>query len=558
MERQKAPFTRALIILGVVALLLLGGIAALFVKYNQVTPPSENIVFELQDRRLEYLQGVSIDGVAVDGLTVDEARERVLAQTVTPLGSVKVVSGEKEAQIDLSSLVPTRDVESALTNAIALSDVGEEERAQNVARLKQEGGQNFESIKHYDLSPLRGVVERAASELSTEPVDAQVQVLSQEERAAHTLAATTATEETSTGTTGEIAIEDLVNFVDAVPGNSVNVDRLYALVQQAIDNGDFENEIVVEGTPVPATKNLDAIKQNFTLIATASSSFAKGSYSVPNRVFNLQKAAGILNGYIIQPGEEFSCNTVFGPRSDSTGWKAAGAIANGKSVQEVGGGICQVSSTLYNTILMADLEIVNRQPHSWPLSYLPAGQDATISTGGPDFVFKNDRETPVVLLANVDTDKKELDISIYGEPLPDGLRIELRSEKTGNISQPAGTTTTNPEAVRSGRAGSTYKTYKQYYKGDTLVREEFSHDTRYRAFGSISMAGGSKASTSTAVVPEEMNDAPASEDTPSASSSSSSEQSSSQSSSSEPESSPQDSAPVEEEEVVELIPVEDE
>ncbi len=515
MEKQRKPFTRALIVLAITAVLLICAITAVYFEYYNTTPPSDNLVYEWQDKRIEYLPGVRIDGVAVDSMTVEEARERVLATQIKPLGQVKVVSGERETLLDLSSLVPTRNVEKALADGIALSDTATEQRELNEQRLRQEGGQDFYSELSYDLSPLRGAVEKAALDLSLDPVDAKIEILTEEQRAAKQLTQTADSEE-ERNDNQSINIDDLVNFVDAVPGSKVDANELFTVVQQAIDDGSWEEGLQIDGTEVKPEKNLDEIKKNFTLISETSSSFAGGSYGVPNRVFNLQKASAILNGYVIEPDENFSCNTAFGPRSASTGWKAAGAISNGKSVQEVGGGICQVSSTLFNSVLKADLEIVDRNPHSWPLSYLPAGQDATISTGGPDFVFKNNRETPVVMVANVDTNKKELVIQIFGEPIADGLRIELRSEKTGTIPQPGGTTTSNPDAVRSGRSGSSYKTYKQYYKDDTMVREEFAYDTRYRAFGSISLAGGGGGSKKQAPAPamqeegaSNNNDAPA-------------------------------------------------
>lgn len=503
MEKQKKPFTRALVILTIVAILLVCAMTAVYFQYYNTTPPTENVVYALQNKRIEYLPGVRVDGVSLGGLTEEEARTRVLDTPIPPLGTLTVASGEKQATVDLSSLLPERNVEKALADALALSDVPAEEREANEQMLKAENGRDFHSELKYDLSPLRGAIERAAVELSVDPVDAKVEILTEEQRAAKQAGSTGDPENTQREDGQLINIEDLVDFVDAVPGSRVDVDALYTAAQHAIDNQTLEQKVVVEGIPVEPEKTLESVKNNFSLISSANSSFSGGSYGVPNRVFNLQKASDILNGYVIQPGEEFSCNEAFGPRYASTGWKAAGAISNGKSVQEVGGGICQVSSTLYNTVLKADLEIVNRQPHSWPLSYLPAGQDATISTGGPDFIFKNDRSTPVVLVSNVDTNKKEITIQLFGEPLPDGIHIELRSEKTGTIPQPSGTTTTNPDAVRNGRAGSTYKTYKQYYKGDTMLREEFSYETRYRAFGSISMAGGGRRQKPAAELAEE-------------------------------------------------------
>ena len=99
------------------------------------------------------------------------------------------------------------------------------------------------------------------------------------------------------------------------------------------------------------------------------------------------------------PGETFSYNKVVGARTIEAGYKEAGAYAGGKVVQDVGGGICQISSTIYNTALLANLEIVDRSNHQFLTSYVPVSRDATVSWGGLDFKFKNNRTYPIKIVA---------------------------------------------------------------------------------------------------------------------------------------------------------------
>ncbi|HBU13224.1 MAG TPA: vanomycin resistance protein VanB, partial [Clostridiales bacterium] len=100
---------------------------------------------------------------------------------------------------------------------------------------------------------------------------------------------------------------------------------------------------------------------------------------------NIWKMSDIINGVKVEPGETWSINEEAGPRTYNLGWQGAPGISDGEYKEEAGGGICQVSSTLYNAVLRAELEIVERKHHSWPLDYIDGGLDATISTGAPDF-----------------------------------------------------------------------------------------------------------------------------------------------------------------------------
>lgn len=132
-----------------------------------------------------------------------------------------------------------------------------------------------------------------------------------------------------------------------------------------------------------------------------------------NRTHNLTKATNIINGSIILPGEVFSFNQTVGRRTMETGFKDAMVIVNGKFEPGLGGGICQVSSTLYNACLLAGLEIVERHYHNLTVAYVPLGQDATVSYGTQDFKFKNNTTSPVYVRAVAGSGY--LTVNIYGD-----------------------------------------------------------------------------------------------------------------------------------------------
>lgn len=125
-----------------------------------------------------------------------------------------------------------------------------------------------------------------------------------------------------------------------------------------------------------------------------------------NRNINLKLACEAVNGYILMPGDTFDYNKVLGERTEERGYKPAGALMSGTTTTEVGGGICQVSSTLYYCTLLSDMEIVTRRSHSLPSAYMPMmGVDATVSWGGPEFRFKNNTDYPVQIKAEVSDGK---------------------------------------------------------------------------------------------------------------------------------------------------------
>ena len=147
------------------------------------------------------------------------------------------------------------------------------------------------------------------------------------------------------------------------------------------------------------------------------------SFSDPNRANNVELAADKINGLVLMPGEEFSYNDVVEERTEAAGFKPAGAYSGGAVVSEVGGGICQVSSTVYCAALYANLRITARDCHHFLVGYVPAGLDATVSWGGPEFKFVNNREYPIKIVVKHSPDMK-LTVEILGTDV-DGSYVEM-------------------------------------------------------------------------------------------------------------------------------------
>ena len=145
--------------------------------------------------------------------------------------------------------------------------------------------------------------------------------------------------------------------------------------------------------------------------------------STKQRINNINLVAQKLDGLVMMPGDEFSYNDYVGERTEEAGFQAAQAYADGQVVYEIGGGVCQVSSTLYNAVLKANLEVLHRECHYFPVAYLPKGLDATVSWPKPNFSFKNNRDYPIRLKAWVDDSDQALNIQIWGSNI-DGTYVE--------------------------------------------------------------------------------------------------------------------------------------
>ncbi len=165
------------------------------------------------------------------------------------------------------------------------------------------------------------------------------------------------------------------------------------------------------------------------LLATFSTRFDGSNY---NRNTNIKLAAKKVNGTVILPGEKFSFNTIVGSRTIEAGFKEGTAYVGGKVVPDVGGGVCQVSSTIYNTALLANMQIVERSNHMFTTGYVAASRDATVYYGSLDFVFKNSRKYPIKMVASANGGLCK--VSIYGIKEEKEYEVTIQSKITSYIN----------------------------------------------------------------------------------------------------------------------------
>lgn len=200
-----------------------------------------------------------------------------------------------------------------------------------------------------------------------------------------------------------------------------------------------------------------------------------------NRITNLKLASEKIDGTIILPGETFSYNKVVGERTIAKGYKEAAVYAGGKVVDGIGGGICQLSSTLYNSVLYANLEITSRSNHRFLTSYVTAGRDATVSWGTIDFCFKNTRSYPIKITSEVKNGV--VTTSIYGIREEKEYEVVIESKVTEVIPystkyvKDSTLKEEEEEIVQYGANGAKSETYKIVkYNGIVISREQISSD----------------------------------------------------------------------------------
>ncbi|MBR4749832.1 MAG: VanW family protein [Abditibacteriota bacterium] len=187
-----------------------------------------------------------------------------------------------------------------------------------------------------------------------------------------------------------------VSLVPAVIGKKIDEAAASEAICAALKAGASSVELeYVADYPRIKSEDLQSVD---TRLGSFTTNYNAGKVA---RTHNLKTAAGAINGTILMPGETFSYNGIVGPRDTSTGYKTAIIFQDGEEVEGMGGGVCQVSSTLFNAVLLSGLKITSRRCHSLKVAYVPLGRDAMVSYGSSDFCFVNDTPDPVAVFASI-------------------------------------------------------------------------------------------------------------------------------------------------------------
>ena len=422
-----------LILIGIIILILC---VAVGVRSCSKTDGTETSAEETSSEPETELEAeITVNGVSVHGMTKTAAVEKVLESMDWQM---KVVCGEKE---------------QALENLLK----------ENVEKVVDEAFKKGESAD-YEI-PTDGLEEAAAAQ-----------------------AASLAGAWNVKAKNGSISAFDAASgkftFAEGENGKAVNEEKLKNDIVARTAAGEYDAVITAEVEETAPEITAAQARENFQKLGTYTTTTTANK----DRNENVRLAAAALNGKIIQPGEEFSFNLTTGNRTTDEGYRPAGAYVNGVLVEEPGGGVCQVSSTLYNAVVFSGLKTTERHAHSYEPSYVTPGEDAMVSYdghSGPDMKFVNNSKTAVGIKTSF-SDRK-LTISIYGNPiLEEGVTLSMKSEKVKELDPPAPTYEEDPTLqpgveveAKAATPGSRWVTNLITKKNGEVISDEFFHNSTY-------------------------------------------------------------------------------
>lgn len=283
----------------------------------------------------------------------------------------------------------------------------------------------------------------------------------------------------------------------------IGVKLNYNLLLNNILNNYEHGKIINLNIPVNYIKP-EIVSEDLKKCTNLRASFSTGfSNSISDRKHNIRQATKEIDGIILEKNEEFSFNKVVGKRTADNGYKVAKIIYNGSFIDGVGGGVCQVSSTLYNAVLMAGLRVEKSNKHSERIGYVKAGFDAMVNYGSSDLVFVNNTNNKIFISAKVKSDR--LYISIFGEEL-NGYEYKLRSEEVDVIpcieeeikvdekGEYLDKVVYSDESfyLKKATNGCTIKSYRDIYCNGEKIKSELLRTDKYLPQHAVKIIGAKK------------------------------------------------------------------
>ena len=381
---------------------------------NEVDQPAE-------DAEIKIVEGKVLIANSKNGLTV--ARNVLETRILTAFGdpekpSVAVPIKTQKPDIHEDALVEAKnmvvqmiDAPLELTYKQETWTITEEQIIDWMSFKKVREGALWSLDVDFDSDKAALEIEKLTANIASEPKDAQFEI-----------------------------VEDTVTIVPSENGVKVDVTKAIEGMLEASKTGDNRQAILVTEVAEPKLTTEDA--KGMGIKEKVSSYTTHYNASQTSRVHNIKTLAGELDGIILAPDETFSFNGNIGPRTASKGYQEAPAIINGELQPSLGGGVCQVATTLFNTIFFGGYEVVERSNHSLFISHYPTGRDATVSYGGPDLKFKNNTKYYMLIKANASS--STLTIIFYS-------------------------TSRGVEVTYTTSAPSNYKTYPTKYEDDATL-----------------------------------------------------------------------------------------
>lgn len=435
-RKKQAPDYRIIALVGVALMFIITGV--LWVSKNKQTDSSPEVAATTETTEAELEKTVTVDGVSINGMSSAEAKTALMDHYGWDM---KIICEGEEQSYEVANLLePAVD---ALLQEIYQGDP-KETYTLEVGNIEEAAkAQAAEAAKLWDVQPKNAAIAGFDKE------------------------------------TGKF------QYSQETSGKAVDQEKLAKDIQAAVSAGTYSASLTASVSTTAPEITAAQAKEMYQVIGTMTTK----TTSNKDRNTNIQIAASALDGLIIQPGAEFSFNQTTGNRTTEKGYKPAGAYVNGVLVEEPGGGVCQVSSTLYNAVVFSGLKTTERHAHSYEPSYITPGEDAMVSYdgyAGPDMKFINNSKDAVAIRAKFAD--QQLTISIVGIPiLESNERWYMKSEKVAELDPPAPNYEENQtlepgveKVVKNAVNGSRWVTNLVKEKDGKVVSDELLHKSTYK------------------------------------------------------------------------------
>lgn len=425
--------------------------------FNRAGAADTQRVFELGTA----LKGVSVGGVDISGMTKEEALAATAdlpAQLLAQTNFNVDVAGEPKT-LSADDLALTTNYELMIDEAMAYGRTGNFDARLAAANTARETGADFAVEVVADDTQLAAALTALMPRLNTEPLEAAAIFTPNGHFADGTLYDPATYDKDANGEPQLVMLtpeeypdslryeyynndyfetEDGENiprdayisrfyYTSEQTGIDVDMEDLAAQIQSALQNHS-DTTITALVTVAEPTVTVEILKSQTQLVTSWTSSYSE--HNSRNRVFNVGKMSGIINGQVLEPGVEWSINDLAGARTNANGWKNADGITDGGYASQPGGGVCQISSTLFNASIRSGIfytegesdykwgiEVTSWTHHSIISGYIPLGLDATISSppGGPDLKLINHCTTPFYIVSYMNRDEECVTVEVYGQ-----------------------------------------------------------------------------------------------------------------------------------------------
>ncbi|SHJ17169.1 VanW family protein [Lutispora thermophila] len=423
--------------------------------------------WEINDKNEQWndliYPGIKVAGIDLGGKTKLEGNKIIEAEYITPLleKGLNVIVDGKTYKLDCSRLIKSYDIETGVLKAF---ETGKALSSINKYKIIKHGiSHGYDISYEYDEDYLREFSSIVEMDINREPEDAKISV----------------------------NFEDKIQVVDDIKGYRLDVEKLEEEVKKGIESGAL-NEIVIDA-PLIETKasitgeDLHVIDAK---ISSASTNFFSSSVA---RIKNIELAASAINGIVLMDGEVFSFNERVGERTRERGFQVAPVLEDGSYKLGIGGGICQVSSTLYKAMLDSGLKVIERKAHGLAPSYIGLGLDATVSWGSIDLKMKNDLGYPLLIEAYIKDKNIYIDLfsssnlknrtyviknDVYQKILP-------KTEIVSDVDLPLG----DVLVVKKGSPGYKVRVIREAYENGQLIGTEVISEDIYKPVNQIVKRG---------------------------------------------------------------------